>query len=281
LEANRTLEGAVLRTLTEIQKGVTFYAITLGLAVLVALFGPTGTDAIQILNMLTVTAGVLLMLLVITPDGYHRAGWAQLGLHRAGWRYWPLALLAPTAVLVVSYGAVTLLGVVSWRFEPDTLINLAINIVIISFFAFFEEIGWRGYMLPKLETGYPRLAPALVGFLHGVWHLPLMLLTTAYNPAGNRLIVVPLFLAVLTVAGILYGYLRNASGSLWPVVIAHGTFNAVLGVLAGAAAAANPTTVAYLTGETGVFTLLALIILAWVLTRRSTLQKQDDLASQK
>jgi uncharacterized protein len=281
LEANRTLEGAVLRTLTEIQKGVTFYAITLGLAVLVALFGPTGTDAIQILNMLTVTAGVLLMLLVITPDGYHRAGWAQLGLHRAGWRYWPLALLAPTAVLVVSYGAVTLLGVVSWRFEPDTLINLAINIVIISFFAFFEEIGWRGYMLPKLETGYPRLAPALVGFLHGVWHLPLMLLTTAYNPAGNRLIVVPLFLAVLTVAGILYGYLRNASGSLWPVVIAHGTFNAVLGVLAGAAVAANPTTVAYLTGETGVFTLLALIILAWVLTRRSTLQKQDDLASQK
>jgi membrane protease YdiL (CAAX protease family) len=57
----------------------------------------------------------------------------------------------------------------------------------------------------------------------------LMLLTTAYNPAGNRLIVVPLFLAILTVARIHYGYLRNASGSLWPVVIAHGTFNAVLG----------------------------------------------------
>jgi membrane protease YdiL (CAAX protease family) len=44
---------------------------------------------------------------------------------------------------------------------------------------------------------------------------------------------VPLFLAVLTAAGVLYGYLRDASGSLWPVVIAHGTFNAVLGVLGG------------------------------------------------
>jgi membrane protease YdiL (CAAX protease family) len=270
----------VLRSLTDVQKGATFYVMTLGLALLVALFGPTDTNTIQILNMLTTTAGVLLMLLVITPDGYHRAGWAELGLHRAGWRYWPLALLAPSAVLVASYGAATLLGQVTWRFAPDTAINLAINIVIVSFFAFFEEIGWRGYLLPKLATGYPRVAPALVGFLHGVWHLPLMLLTTAYNPVGNRLIVVPLFLAILTTAGVLYGYLRNASGSLWPVVIAHGTFNAVLGVLAGAAVAANPTTAAYLTGETGVFTLLALIIVAWILTRRSTVQKQDDLVAQ-
>jgi uncharacterized protein len=271
----------VLRSLTEVQKGATFYLITLGMAVLVALFGPTGTDAIQILNMLTATAGVLLMLLVITPDGYHKAGWAQLGLHRAGFRYWPLALVAPAAVLVASYGAATVVGTVTWQFEPDAAINLAINIVIISFFAFFEEIGWRGYLLPKLSASYPKLAPALVGFLHGVWHLPLMLLTTAYNPAGNRLIVVPLFLAVLTVAGILYGYLRNASGSLWPVVIAHGTFNAVLGMLAGAAVAANTNTAAYLTGETGVFTLLALVILTWVLMRRPAPRKEDHLVVQR
>jgi hypothetical protein len=44
---------------------------------------------------------------------------------------------------------------------------------------FFEKIGWCGYLPPKLATGYPRLAPALVGLLHGIWHLPLMLLTTA------------------------------------------------------------------------------------------------------
>jgi membrane protease YdiL (CAAX protease family) len=268
----------VIRSLSEVQKGWTFYLITFGLALLLALFGPTGTDAILTINMFTATAGVLLMLLVVTPDGYHRAGWAELALHRAGWRYWPLALLAPTAVLVASYGAVTLLGEVSWRFAPDAAINLAINIVIVSFFAFFEEIGWRGYMLPKLANGYPRMAPALVGFLHGVWHLPLMLLTTAYNPAGNRLIVVPLFLAILTVAGILYGYLRNASGSLWPVVIAHGTFNAVLGALAGAAVVQNPTTAAYLTGETGVFTLIALVIVSWVLVRRPAVRKEGQLA---
>lgn len=270
----------MFRTLTDMQKGATFYVITLGLAVLVALFEPTGSDSIQILNMLTATAGVLLMLLVVTPDGYHRAGWVQLGLHHAGFRYWPLALLAPTAVLVASYGATTLLGLVSWRFESDAAINLAITIVINSFFAFFEEIGWRGYMLPKLSTRYPRMAPALVGFLHGVWHLPLMLLTTAYNPVGDRLIVVPLFLAILTAAGVFYGYLRNASRSLWPVVIAHGTFNAVLGVLAGAAIATNPTTAAYLTGETGLFTLAAIVIMTWIVMRRSAMPKEDHLIAQ-
>lgn len=68
----------MIRTLKEVQKGWIFYLITLGMALLVALFGPTGP--IQILNMLTVTAGVLLMLLVITPDGYHKAGLGTAGL---------------------------------------------------------------------------------------------------------------------------------------------------------------------------------------------------------
>jgi uncharacterized protein len=158
------LEGTVVRSLTEVQKAWIFYLISLGLALLVALFGPSGAGAIQILNMLTATAGVLLMLLVITPDGYHKAGWAELALHRAGWRYWPLALLGPAAVLIASYAAAALVVGVSWRFAPNTAINLAINIVIVSFFAFFEEIGWRGYMLPKLATRYPRMAPAIVGF---------------------------------------------------------------------------------------------------------------------
>jgi hypothetical protein len=182
-------------SLTERQKGVTYYLLTLAMAILVATFGPTGgpgeADRLQILNMLTATAGVLLMLLVVTRDGYRRAGWAQLALHRAGWRYWPLALPAPAAILAASYAAV-----------------------------------------------------------------------------GNRLIVVPMFLAVLTGAGVLYGYLRDRSDSTWPAVLAHGTFNAVLGVLAGAAVSVDPLRTAYLTGESGVFTLAAVIVMAWVLTVR-------------
>ena len=121
----------MINSMTDRQKGVIFYALTLIMAVAVALFGPDDDDLLQILNMLTPTVGVLLLLLVLTPDRYRRGGWAQLALHRPGWRAWPLALIMPTAILCVSYGAAWLVGVLSFSFEADALINLIINIVII------------------------------------------------------------------------------------------------------------------------------------------------------
>ena len=54
-----------------------------------------------------------------------------------------------------------------------------------------------------------------------------------------------------------------------------------MAVLAGAAVAANPNTAAYLTGETGVFTLLALVNLTWVLMRRPASRKEDHLVVQR
>jgi membrane protease YdiL (CAAX protease family) len=258
----------MLRSLSNWQKGVIFYVLTLIMAVAVVLFGPDNNDRLQILNMLTPTVGVLLLLLVVTPDGYNRSGWAELALHRPGWRAWPLALIAPTAILCVSYGAAWLVGVISLSFERDIMINLVITILINSVFAVFEEIGWRGYLLPHFGAPGSFGAALLVGFLHGVWHLPLMLMTTAYNPAGNRLITVPIFLAVLTGAGVIYAYLRWTSGSIWPVIIAHGTFNAVLGRFAQAAVTPDAAAAAYLTGETGLFTLAGVAITAFVLARR-------------
>jgi uncharacterized protein len=258
----------MIRSLSGQQKAVIFYVLTLAMALAVALLPVNNDDQHQILNMLTPTIGVLVLLLVLTPDGYHRAGWLQLALHRPGWRSWPLALVVPTVVLCASYGAAWLCGVLTWSFEADVLINLVITIVINSVFATFEEIGWRGYLLPNLRADHSVRTALVVGFLHGVWHLPLMLLTTAYNAAGNRWITVPLFLAVLTGAGFIYAYLRWTSASLWPVVVAHGTFNAVLGTFAGAAVISDPRTAAYLTGETGVFTLAAVGVAAAVLAVR-------------
>ena len=81
----------MLRSLSNWQKGVIFYVLTLIMAIAVVIFGPDREGPLQILNMLTPTVGVLLLLLVVTPDGYHRAGWADwLCTGRGGGRgLWP------------------------------------------------------------------------------------------------------------------------------------------------------------------------------------------------
>jgi membrane protease YdiL (CAAX protease family) len=134
----------MLRSLSNWQKDVIFYVLTLIMALAVVIFGPDREGPLQILNMLTPTVGVLLLLLVVTP----------------------------TAILCVSYGVAWLVGVLSWNFESDVLLNLIIAIMINSVFAIFEEIGWRGYLLPHFGAPGSFGAALLVGFLHGVWHLP-------------------------------------------------------------------------------------------------------------
>jgi hypothetical protein len=45
--------------------------------------------------------------------------------------------------------------------------------------------------------------------------------------------------------------------------------------------AENPTLAAYLTGETGIFTLLAIVIVAWVLVRRPATGQERRLVAQE
>jgi uncharacterized protein len=88
----------MLTRLSALTKGLTFYGIVFALVVGIT-FVPLDGDTMLKLAMLLPTLAVLLMLLVVTRDGYSRAGWTSLGLHRAGIKGWPLAVLVPLAVL--------------------------------------------------------------------------------------------------------------------------------------------------------------------------------------
>ena len=133
-----------------------------------------------------------------------------------------LAVLIPLLVLGGSYGLAWSIGVG----QPSVpggqellalVVRLLISIAIGALLgALGEEVGWRGYLLPHLMPLGRTRAMLVTGFLHGVWHLPVMLLTPFYHGLGNRFIVVPLFLLSITVAGVFYGYLRLTSDSVWP-----------------------------------------------------------------
>jgi membrane protease YdiL (CAAX protease family) len=270
--------------LTNSIKACLFFVLTFGLTVLVSLLYPIFGESTVFIHMYTPTLAVLIMMLVVTRDGYSKAGWATLGLHRAGLRWWLLALLLALALLSAVYGIVWNTGVAQAVFPDGSQLgemasNVAIGLGISSAMALGEEIGFRGYLLPRLMQLGTSRALLLSGLMHALWHFPLLLLTPVYPILGSWLIVGPIILLTLTTAGVFYGYLQLTSKSVWPATLAHGTINLCFELFAGLTVTASPLALEYLAGETGVLTLVATALSAAVLLYRLR-QRPSGLAVQ-
>lgn len=122
-------------------------------------------------------------------------------------------------------------------------INVLVGAVLNLIPALGEELGWRGWLLPKLlPLG---TVPALLasGVIWGLWHAPLILLGYNYPDAPGWLGLV-MMVGMCTVVGSVFGWLRLRSESVWPAALAHGAFNAAAGLsIVFAAAGENIDTV--------------------------------------
>jgi uncharacterized protein len=270
--------------LTTSAKALLFFGIAFGLTLTVSLLYPLLGQITPFIHMFTPTLSVLIMLLVVTRDGYTKTGWATLGLHRAGLRWWLLALFGPLLVMSAVYGLVWSTGVAQARL-PDGITlaflvaNFPFGLGMTSALVLGEEIGFRGYLLPRLMHLGTSRALLLSGLLHAIWHFPLMLLTPVYPILGNWFIIGPIFVLTLTAAGVFYGYLQLSSRSVWPATLAHGAVNTFFDLFALVTVTTSPLALSYLAGETGVLTLIATAVAAgWLLYRlgqgRRTAQQQ-------
>lgn len=264
--------------LSDLKKAGLFYglAMTLSIAVVLSLRARVPeAEVVIMMNMMTPLLATFIMLFVVTREGYTRDGQSSLGLGRSGWRSWALALLLPLPVLAVIYGLAWLSGAAPLAAHTDNggLLSLLKNflprpgILFAILLALGEEIGFRGYLLPRLlELGRTQ-ALIVSGFLHGTWHLPVILLTPFYLTEGSRLLTIPVFLLLLTAAGTIYGVLRLGTDSLWPPTILHASFNAYLEVFTALTVMSSPLAI-YLVGEGGVLTLLvAAVVALWFIQR--------------
>jgi membrane protease YdiL (CAAX protease family) len=124
------------------------------------------------------------------------------------------------------------------------VLSIPVGALINSFASVGEEVGWRGWLLPSLMPLGTWPALLLTGVIWGLWHSPLILL--GYNFAQPSLWGVALMTTGCVMLGILLGWLRLRSGSVWPAVVAHGAFNAAAGFLSlviAAGAAPDPAVV--------------------------------------
>lgn len=108
----------------------------------------------------------------------------------------------------------------------NVLFGALINLVP----ALGEELGWRGWLLPKLMGYGPIPAILISGVLWGLWHAPLILLGYNYPLAPGWLGLIMMIGMCITV-GAFFGWLRLRSNSVWPAALAHGTFNAAAGLM--------------------------------------------------
>lgn len=249
-----------------------YLALTFALTLAIAVGLPDAGINVLLSVFVPVTAvGVLTFM---TPRGSRRAMWRSIGLGRAGLRSWPAALLIPVALCGAAYGVALAVGagdLADISVSGKDAVSLTIGLAVGSVLFLGEEIGWRGYLLPRMQqlTG-PRRGAVLTGFAHGCFHLPLILLATTYDTEGSRWYAAPAAVLTITAGGVFYAWLHDRSGTVWPVAIGHNAVNKVFDLGAAGVVTATPGSLAYVAGETGLATMGAATLLAVVLLRRST-----------
>ena len=216
-------------------------------------------------------------LLILTPV-LGRSTWSNLGLSSTGLRQWPIALAVPVGVAALAYSIGVLTGLVGGVADLRIL-SVLTNIMLGTLLVLGEEVGWRGFLLPRVQQITSRRTAALVtGFAHALVHLPLILLTTTYNSEGSRWVVAPLTVVTITAAGVFYAWLRDSSGSIWPAALAHSAGNTLVAWIATAVIPGQAAAAAQFAGEGGLLPAVAMSTVAGLLLVRARVWQPGVLA---
>ena len=112
--------------------------------------------------------GILLTRLLEGPAGLRRL-FSRMGKIGIPFRWYGVLLIPPALILAILLALAKFLSPV---YAPNLfLVGLAFGIPA----GFLEEIGWMGFVFPKMRQKSPALGVAIVlGLLWGLWHLPVI-----------------------------------------------------------------------------------------------------------
>jgi membrane protease YdiL (CAAX protease family) len=174
-------------------------------------------------------AGILMTGLVDGKAGFHDLR-VRLLRWRVDVRWYVVALLtAPLAVTAVLLPlSLSSAGFLPGAFASDDMVSLlVIGLAAGLMTGLCEELGWTGFVIPRLRLRYGILTTGLiVGLLWGAWHFPLF-------SGGDRFGALPLalFLPVqlfsfLAAYRVLMVWVYDRTGSLFVAMLMHASLTA-------------------------------------------------------
>jgi membrane protease YdiL (CAAX protease family) len=145
---------------------------------------------------------------------------------RVGLRWYAVALLVPVAITL----AATVLNVLLGAQAPSSaelggwtglLPGFAVALLIPGLGGAWEEPGWRGFALPRLQAGRSALFAALIlGVLIAGWHLPLMVVGDVHY--SDTVLIMG--------AVVVFNWVFNsANGSVLIIMLMHAMNNTISG----------------------------------------------------
>jgi uncharacterized protein len=227
-----------------------------------------------------VNSGLNLLLLLWCPaiaafatSYYYREGVRGFGFRLGRVRYLVAGYCVPVVYAATSIGIIVVLGLgdyggnVSFDQYGTLLGFVTVGTTLTMIAAIGEEVGWRGFLVPHLAKSRNFTGVALVsGLIGAIWHYPLFL-TLDYSAAGLPLwYAIPVFTVLAIGLSFALAWLRLKSGSVWPAVFFHASWN-LWALYFFVPLISQKATTKYFISETGAVTAVVVLIGALVFWR--------------
>ena len=208
------------------------------------------------LLLLLPALGPALAAIVVTAASDGKAGINLLLKPLVQWRvgagWLAIAVMSPALLLALGKIVTQALGLPAIAAPRGTNIaGMAVAALVMALFSnTWEEVGWRGFALRRLqETHQALVATLVVGVLWGLWHLPLFFWTA--NPMSDYPFL-SWFIGTVALSFI-YTWLYNSTqGSLFVVTLFHVLTNTFGVVISGVS----------VTALTIVYSVVAVVLVA-------------------
>jgi membrane protease YdiL (CAAX protease family) len=164
-----------------------------------------------------------------------RALLRRLLIWRVGWSWWAITLFLNGAIILGALALYRLLGNEVPPFEPlspGLLLETVLLFVVVALIN-GEEIGWRGFALPRLQQRYGVIVTvAVLGILETLFHLPIFFNNGPSQAGGQNGTPFGAFFATSVLAVFLLVWLYDHTrGSLLIATLFHASMNAWSNIL--------------------------------------------------